>query len=157
MEVGYRLFDEELDATLAAPCGLYCGSCSIFRAYFDRDHEKLEVLAKTFSCSKDEVHCSGCRTEPKFCWSGDCEFKTCTAEKGVKFCYECSEYPCERMNSFVESAPHHRVVLENFSRMKEVGWRKWLMEQDEKWRCGVCRAKLDSYDTTCPACGSQVK
>jgi len=154
MKVEYKLFDEEADFTLAPPCGLYCGNCAIFRAYFDRDHEKLKEIGKKFRCSPEAVRCSGCRTEPQFCWSEDCEFKKCTGERGIDFCYECEEFPCEKVEKFSESAPHHRPIWENFERMKTVGWREWLREQDEKWRCKVCRAKLGFYDEVCPTCGT---
>lgn len=41
--------------------------------------------------------------------------------------------------------------------MKAVGWRQWVKEQDEKWRCTVCRAKLDFFDEKCPTCGIAAK
>ena len=157
MRVDYRLFDEEADLTLAAPCGLYCGNCSIFRAYFDRDHEKLERYAKEFRCRPDQIRCSGCRTDPEFCWSEDCEFKKCTAGRGIQFCYECEAYPCKKLRAFVESAPDHRPIWENFDRMRAVGWKQWLREQDENWRCGVCRAKVGFYDKACPSCDTPLR
>ena len=83
VKVDYKLFDEEADLTLAAPCGLYCGNCTIFRAYFDRDRRKAEKLAKAYKCKVEQIRCSGCRTEPQFCWSEDCEFKKCTASRKI--------------------------------------------------------------------------
>ncbi len=151
------MIDEEIDWTIAAPCGLYCGNCTIFRAYFDRNTQKAEEAAKFFKCEPQQIKCSGCRADPKFCWSEDCTFKKCVLEKDAEFCYQCTDYPCQEIKKFAESAPHHGVVWENFNRMKEVGWRQWLKEQDEKWRCGVCRAKLDFYDEACPVCGIPVE
>jgi len=153
MKVDYRLYDEEIDGTLAAPCGLYCGNCSIFRAYFDRNHEKITEVAKKYKCAVEKIRCSGCRTESKDCWSGDCEFKECTINKGIMFCNECDEFPCDKIQKFAESASDHSVIWTNFDRVKESGWRQWLREQDEKWRCNVCKAKLEYYDTQCPVCG----
>ena len=157
MRVDYRLHDEEADLTMAAPCGLYCGNCSIFRTYFDRDDKKAVALAERFQCKPGDVKCSGCRVDAKFTWSSDCEFKSCTHEKGVKFCYECGDFPCSKIEEFAASAPHHRLIHDNFARVKAVGWRQWLKEQDERWRCGICRAKLDFYDEKCPTCGTPTK
>ena len=154
MQVDYKLFDEEADLTVAAPCGLYCGNCSIFRSYFDRNREKAEALGKTSRCKPDQVRCSGCRTPAKFCWSGDCEFKTCTSKKAIQFCYECDGFPCDKIREFAKSSPDHRQIWDNFDRMKAVGWRQWLREHDDRWRCKVCRAKLDFYESQCPICGT---
>ena len=156
MKVDYKMIDEESDLTVAAPCGLYCGNCPIFRTYFDRDKEKAANLAKSFKCKPEQIRCSGCRTSAQFRWSADCEFQNCTEAKGIKICYECDGFPCDKIKSFAESAPHHKAIWANFKRMKAVGWRQWVAEQDEKWRCGVCRAKLDYYDEACPTCGIRV-
>lgn len=50
-----------------AICGLVCSLC----------------------CYK--ANCSGCR-----CKSDNCEIKACCLEKGLKYCFECEEYPCEK-------------------------------------------------------------
>ncbi len=157
MKVAYQLFDEEADLTLAAPCGLYCGNCSIFRTYYDRDQKKANAYAREMKCKPGDVKCSGCRVEAKFRWSPDCEFLDCTEKHGVKFCYQCKDFPCGKITEFADAAPHHREIFDNFERIRAVGWRQWLKEQDERWRCGVCRAKLEFYDDSCPTCGTPAK
>ncbi len=152
MKVDYSLFDGETDLTIAAPCGLYCGSCGIFRTYFDRNRRKAEEYSRAMKCKPGDIKCSGCRVDGAFCWSTNCHFKECTGKRGIGFCYECKDFPCEKLDEFAESAPHHRDIIANLERMKIVGWRKWLSEQDEKWRCEVCRAKLEYYDVSCPVC-----
>lgn len=49
-----------------AICGLVCGLCSY------------------------NTGCPGCRRK-----NGDCSAKKCCSEKGLQFCFECDEYPCE--------------------------------------------------------------
>ena len=48
-------------------CGLVCGLC------------------------KYNVSCSGCK-----CKTDNCEIKSCCKEKELNYCFECSDYPCDR-------------------------------------------------------------
>ncbi len=50
-----------------AICGLVCALCS-------------------YKCD-----CTGCR-----CKTDDCDVKACCLNKGLNYCFECDEYPCER-------------------------------------------------------------
>ena len=47
-----------------------------------------------------------------------CAARTCFAEKGVDFCFQCDEYPCSR-NSYPDLLA--RKWRANNERMKEVG------------------------------------
>jgi hypothetical protein len=61
---------------LATPCGLYCGSC---RYYLGKE-------------------CQGCGTvDREGCQLFDC----CRKEKGLRFCTECADFPCERLRKSV--------------------------------------------------------
>ncbi len=48
-------------------CGLVCGLCSY------------------------NINCAGCR-----CKTGECDVKACCVEKGLSYCFECDEYPCDK-------------------------------------------------------------
>jgi len=48
-------------------CGLVCSFCSY------------------------NVNCSGCR-----CKDDNCEIKTCCGAKGLQYCFECGEWPCDK-------------------------------------------------------------
>lgn len=48
-------------------CGLVCALCSYSKS------------------------CAGCR-----CKSDDCDVKACCGEKGLSYCFECKDYPCNR-------------------------------------------------------------
>jgi len=70
----------EANAELVAHCGLYCGAC---KAYLD---EK----------------CKGCHENTKATW---CKVRTCCAQKFIKTCAECAEFPdpkaCKNFNNFM--------------------------------------------------------
>ncbi|MGE5599748.1 MAG: DUF3795 domain-containing protein [Bacteroidota bacterium] len=55
---------------LVGYCGFYCGSCPTLRA----------------------GRCSGCRRAHR---PGDCFTNTCVQEKGLRFCGECRDFPCD--------------------------------------------------------------
>lgn len=59
-----------MDEALMGKCGLYCGACPTY------------------------LHggCGGCIREHE---TGDCYSRDCALERGVRFCGECGEFPCE--------------------------------------------------------------
>ncbi|MFQ6107548.1 MAG: DUF3795 domain-containing protein [Thermoplasmata archaeon] len=150
------MFAKETGFELAAPCGLYCGNCEIFRAYKDDDFEALAEYGKELNAPLDQVRCEGCRTEVTMFWCPDCEIKGCCEKKGVSFCFECDDFPCVTLIEFQQEAPHHSECIESLERMAETDIRSWLEEQDEKWRCALCRTKITYYTEKCPNCSSEI-
>lgn len=103
-----------------APCGLSCKTCFAHKDGEIRAHaaglqEKLGnfgIYAKRFeTLVGDPVfkrypefkemlgffaqgNCSGCRNEQCRLFAG-CGVRPCHQEKGMDFCYECAEFPCD--------------------------------------------------------------
>lgn len=148
---------EDQDDKLAGVCGLYCGNCIIYRIYHDNFTKAAEVLAKAFGIASEEIKCYGCRSSDSKSWSKDCYFKKCAEKRGIDFCYKCEKYPCPQLLEFANAAEHRKVIFENNQRIREVGLRKWLEEQDKKWRCPVCKGKVSFYNVRCPHCGNTLK
>ena len=63
-------------------------------------------------------------------WS-DCPVRKCCATKGFDFCFECSEFPCER--NWGEKGEHANVFttnkLKRLQEMKEIGVEEWISKQ----------------------------
>lgn len=78
-----------------------------FRAY-----PQFKELLQLFS----ETSCKGCRQGE--CMFKDCGVIRCYREKGVDFCFECEDYPCDRTN-FDEHLKNRWLTINN--RMKEIG------------------------------------
>lgn len=91
---------------LTAPCGLGCFLCSY---YIDKE-------------------CKGCMEQKGKCGSVDnCATYNCAVEKGVRYCFECGEFPCPKLQPAAdkaESYPHNFKVY-NLCRMKLVGVENW--------------------------------
>lgn len=153
MVVRLAVNDREIDATLAGICGAYCGACPVYRAWADQDTPRLEALAHALGTTTDRLMCTGCRTPATFCFGGDCEIKTCAQERGIAFCPECSEYPCERIQRFDAGAPYHAAMRRDAAQLRGGGVSAWLREQDRRWRCSGCGAKVPAGSEACPACG----
>ncbi len=93
------------DKRLSAVCGLYCPACSLFIGTHE-DPERLASKAEQLGHSIDELKCEGCRSD-KLCFFCKtlCVMKPCAADKGVDFCGECDEYPCNGIKEFQVARP----------------------------------------------------
>lgn len=105
---------------LLAPCGLNCSKCMGYQQGEIQHHAQelrqllgaFDVYAQRFSrflpvfenypafqellnffCAAD---CQGCRKGA--CKYPHCGVITCFREKGIDFCFQCAEFPCEKTN-----------------------------------------------------------
>ena len=106
----------------AGICGLFCGTCP---DYPDNCH----------GCYSDKVrsNCVECRPG----------FRTCSAEHGVRYCFECVEFPCRRLVEFskvhiVNGICHHENIIRDLNEMKAVGVANWVAEQTAAHTCPQC-------------------
>ena len=101
-----------------APCGLFCGNCVAFAGGAIQEHaqalagklgDNFGVYAERFAAMNPvfegysafrelldymaQGSCSGCRG--KGCLFKSCKVTECVRDKGVDFCFECKEFPCE--------------------------------------------------------------
>lgn len=110
------------DENTAAICGLFCGTCP---SYPEECH----------GCLSDKV-----RSNCVACIPG---FRTCSAEHGVKRCFQCGEFPCSRLHEFskqhiVNGICHHENIIPDLTRMGLVGVENWVAEQTAAHTCPVC-------------------
>ena len=100
-----------------APCGIYCKRCPGVKAY----------------------NCKGCR-EQKGQIKNFPTRKTyeCVTNKGHNFCYECSEFPCEKLQPIVnfEIFMPHNSKIYNLLMIKKHGIAKWN---------DICEKESDLY------------
>lgn len=137
-----------------APCGLNCNTCFAFESGEIRFHaNKLKMLlgsfdkyAERFVTLVDPVFenypafkkmldqfgqgdCRGCRMGE--CKYSGCGVITCYQKKGVDFCFQCDEFPCENSN-FDPHLKERWIRMNN--RMKEVGVEAYYDETKERPR-----------------------
>jgi len=135
-------------------CGLYCGLC----AHRNRIPQRAKLL-------RDALHEEGWDSWYKYdasikdtfpvfwefldglaktdctCRTGggppDCKIRTCTKERGVDACPFCAEYPCDMIEDLAE---HYVTAIQDGRRLRKIGLKAWVSEQEERARRGVVYA-----------------
>ena len=144
-------YDEILD--FLAPCGLNCRKCLAntegeiaghsvelqkllgnFDIYAERFSNFLPVF-ENYPSFKEmlshfaEPNCKGCRQGT--CAFPNCGVTECYREKGVDFCFQCDEFPCEKTNF----DPHLKARwIKMNNRMKEIGVESYYEETKDLCR-----------------------
>ena len=137
-----------MDINLAAPCGVYCGTC---RSYLLEKKNLYEEKGYKSGCN-------GCRIRHK-----KCAFirKDCLAlwKKEIDFCFECDSFPCQKLQKldaqYTEKYSVH--MIGNLKRIQEIGPEEWLKEQEKLYICPDCGGEVCVHDAECYDCGNKIK
>lgn len=139
---------------LAAACGLFCPSCTIYIATHE-DPERLESFAKHLNLSIEETKCFGCRSENRNSKCGDCFMWDCTQKKGIDFCIDCADYPCSELKEFQSRMPHRLEMWKDLEKIKKIGWEKWYLCQVKNYECNICGTLNSGWDIKCRKCNNE--
>lgn len=134
-----------------APCGLVCHTCVAAKGGATHEHGKellrlldsfdgyaekfsqFEPRLKKYPEFKEvlglvcEASCEGCRDGQ--CKYPGCTISPCAKEKGVDFCFECSDFPCDRAD--FEPLLRSKWLKAN-ERMKEIGAEAFFDEMKDR-------------------------
>ncbi len=121
----------------AAICGLFCGACP---CYPDDCHGCLSY--------KLTAHCVSCPNG----------FRDCAEEHNVTRCFECNEFPCDRLEHFSKQhyqngIGHHENVIADLTYMRENGVDNWIETQTADNTCSECGRLIYWYDKNSHKCG----
>ena len=135
------------EMNLAAPCGMYCGTC---RQYLALKKNLLEEKGFKRGCEGCRVRNKNCTFIRKFCAK--------IRKKEIDFCFECEEFPCEGRKRIddIYIERYNYSFVDNLNRIKEIGVKKWLKEQEEMWKCPDCGGNLCIHDNDCYDCGKSI-
>ena len=136
-------------------CGIYCGACSIMRAY--RGGHKDRMAANYVE--DRQLKCHGCKSGTLFVNCSKCKIRDCAVSRKVEHCFECPEYPCRNINEHkrVEKIlPHLTLNRKNLQIVKESGCSEWLAQQEQYWKCADCQTPFSWYAAKCHNCGSDL-
>ena len=138
---------------ILAPCGLNCRKCQMyaegdikqhatelkrllgsFDSYAERFSQFLPVYGNYPPFKELLVHFS--RANCKGCRQGDCKYPNCgvakcSKSKGVDFCFQCQEFPCNKSN--FDPNLHERWIRMN-RRMRELGVEAYYEETKDRPR-----------------------
>ena len=105
---------------IIAFCGTVCSECPAFIATRNDDNDKRKETSSLWSkrynadIKPEEINCDGCTSEvgEKFNYCNVCEIRKCGLEKDIKNCAYCSEYVCDKLNTFFKIAPEGKATLD---------------------------------------------
>jgi hypothetical protein len=137
-------------------CGLYCGACSIIKAYQTGIRDKF---ASFFAEEAGlELKCHGCKSDTVFVNCSNCKIRACAIDKGVERCLVCKDFPCNQFNAeelknVLDSLPHLSAIQNNLAVIMSNGVDCWLAEQEKRWKCPDCQTDFSWYTDNCSKCG----
>jgi hypothetical protein len=135
---------EDSEKWIISACGLNCAKCEIYQAHHGKKKLLNEIIEwfgreRNETIKPEQIRCEGCRGPLDHHWSPDCRMMLCTSERGLEHCFQCEDFPCQKVNEFSsDDIPHHRRTVENAKRMKEIGLEAWIAEQKRKRQCVFC-------------------
>lgn len=132
-----KMPNEKIDEIMFAPCGMNCFVC-----YKHCNHKKP---------------CAGCLSiddgKPEHC--RNCKIKHCIKAKNLKYCYECTDYPCKFLKSLEKSynMRYSESLQSNSLIVKEKGLSVFMKHQKVKYTCIKCGGVISLHDAKCSECG----
>lgn len=120
---------------MTSPCGLPCFHCPVYMA---NDNEVIrKQVAEVLNIPEDKAVCQGCRpqkgTIPILNPHKTCKIYTCTQEKGIDFCFECNDFPCDRLQPYANQAQYpHNTKMFQLCMIKKLGVETWAAEKAAK-------------------------
>ncbi len=153
--------NSENSELLTAPCGLYCGACSIYQAVKRNDSEFLTAAAAGITemmgipAEAGNLQCEGCLSEVRAVQCRECLLRDCAFSKGLMHCASCDDFPCQQIIDFNnDEFAHHSEVLENIRHQQDISIPGWVEEQQKRWCCPNCDKSTEWYAKQCHHCGN---
>ena len=130
-----------ITSSLIAPCGMNCGLCIGYH----------RVKNKCAGCQSTSLN------KPKHCIN--CSIKNCELLSIGKsrYCFSCQKYPCPRIKNLDKRyrAKYGMSMIENLNSIKEIGIRKFTINEKQKWTCSKCRNIISVHRELCMICGNK--
>jgi hypothetical protein len=140
--------DIETAKRLTSPCGIPCFHCVGYLARTNLEIRKK--VSETLGVPEEKATCEGCKPQEGRIKllkpDQQCKIFKCVVEKGIEFCNECDDFPCERFQPYADKAHFpHNTKMYQLCVMKKLGFEKWFTEEAVKiW--DVYRTKPFDFD-----------
>src|SRR4030042_4159008 len=132
------------------PLCMKCGQCMaicptqsivVEGLSYSRDFlETPDPIAKHMNLPYEQAVCRGCRGEKGAPaaegFTGKCDVYKCTEKKGISFCCDCSDFPCDHLHPYADQAavlPHNTKVF-NLCLIKKMGLESWSQQRGKSVR-----------------------
>jgi len=115
---------------LTAPCGLPCFACYLYLA--NDDAEMRLLVARELGLPLEQAICPGCRSlrgKPAHL-PMSCRAYPCAVARGVQFCCECPDFPCDNLHPYFDQAKMwHNTKVFQLCLIKKLGLESWAREK----------------------------
>jgi hypothetical protein len=113
-----------------AACGLICEQCSIYRIPFDQTAAQemrqwfikngwIEDTVSLEEFISQGPYCTGCHGSLETHWSPDCTIRhCCIEEKDLINCSHCTEFPCDKLQSWAQTDEAYSEAIDRLEKMK---------------------------------------
>jgi len=149
----------EIKPELLAPCGLYCGVCSIYIAHRDHNQKFKKALTKVykpFIRGIEDIKCTGCLSDKEvFPVCRRCPIKECVEQKNLDGCHQCDDFPCKYIENFPIEVGK-KVIMRSIPQRRELGTEKWVELEEKRYHCPECGNVLFRGAKRCNKCGIPV-
>jgi len=114
---------------IIAPCGIDCFNCELYENNVTEEFQKR--FASTFNVPHETISCKGCCEGNKCLFleleGKSCKTLECVQSKGVTYCFECDNFPCEYLMPLAKGAEKfpQNIKLYNLCLMKKIGVEAW--------------------------------
>lgn len=118
---------------MTSPCGMDCFNCPAYLANEDMNIRK--GISERLHMPIEEARCAGCRNaKGTISFQGDnepCGVFRCTSKKGITYCYECTDFPCDYLHPYADQATtrSHNTKLFNLCLIKKMGLDQWAKKK----------------------------
>ncbi|MCQ5128680.1 DUF3795 domain-containing protein [Butyricicoccus faecihominis] len=127
---------QRMDPRMFAPCGMNCTVC------YKHCYHKKPCLGCLYSDEGKPEHCRACK------------IKDCVREKGLSYCYQCAEYPCQRIKNLEKSyhKRYHASLMQNSRTVETEGLEAFMQSQRQAFTCPKCGGVISLHDDECSEC-----
>lgn len=127
---------EKINKQMIAPCGVNCLACS---AHLNEKNP-----------------CPGCRAPSEQITRNSCQNcakKKCALGKGLNWCFECTRFPCARIQDLSKRYVKNYGIdlIQNGLDMRD-DMEAFLPRQRERFTCAACGAIIDQHHRKCSEC-----
>lgn len=131
---------ENISTIMFAPCGMNCMVC------YKHCYHKKPCAGCLNSDKEKPAHCSKCK------------IKDCTIEKGLVYCFICSDYPCKLIKNLERSynKRYRTSIIENSHLVQEQGLERFMEQQKIKYSCPKYDGIISIQDRECSECQEKI-
>ena len=130
---------------MTAPCGLDCFNCHFYLANKTKEARAIvNKMSEEYNVPVDIMLCNGCRghngriplQKHIFGDSHRCAAYECSQTKGVDFCGDCDQFPCDNLHPYADRStelPHNMKVF-NLCLINKMGLESWAASKASEVR-----------------------